>query len=130
MLLLSEQRQQLARVAADASFAFPSDYKAFNKPEGMADARVDEVSGKGGALRGTFGPGRQDVSFRYDNDAEVLNNISFKVKAGQSVALLGSTGSGKTSLVNLIPRFYEYTGAPAGSAHGFGWLNHVHPASQ
>jgi ATP-binding cassette subfamily B protein len=52
----------------------------------------------------------EDVSFAYGDDAEVLRDISFRVKAGQSVALLGSTGSGKTSLVNLLPRFYEYTG--------------------
>lgn len=51
------------------------------------------------------------VSLRYrEADGDVLHDISFSVKPGQSVALLGSTGSGKTSLVNLLPRFYEYTG--------------------
>lgn len=40
----------------------------------------------------------------------MLKNISFSVEAGQTIALLGSTGSGKTSLVSLLPRFYEYTG--------------------
>jgi ATP-binding cassette subfamily B protein len=44
-----------------------------------------------------------------DGKAEVLKHISFRVRPGQSVALLGSTGSGKTSLVNLLPRFHEYT---------------------
>jgi len=52
----------------------------------------------------------EDVSFAYNKDADVLKHISFRVEPGQSVALLGSTGSGKTSLVNLLPRFYEYTG--------------------
>jgi ATP-binding cassette subfamily B protein len=51
----------------------------------------------------------EDVSFEYDPDAAVLHDISFTAKPGQVVALLGSTGSGKTSLVNLLPRFYDYT---------------------
>ena len=56
----------------------------------------------------------EDVSFLYDDekqdpDAPVLNDISFEAEAGQVVALVGGTGSGKTSLVNLLPRFYEYS---------------------
>ena len=50
----------------------------------------------------------KDVSFRYpDADADVLENISFSVKPGQTVAFFGSTGSGKSTLINLIPRFYD-----------------------
>jgi ATP-binding cassette subfamily B protein len=53
----------------------------------------------------------EDVSFMYsDGKEEVLKNVSFRVRPGQAVALLGSTGSGKSSLVNLLPRFHEYTG--------------------
>jgi ATP-binding cassette, subfamily B, bacterial len=53
----------------------------------------------------------ENVSFKYsDGKEEVLKSVSFHVKPGQSIALLGSTGSGKTSLVNLLPRFHEYTG--------------------
>jgi ATP-binding cassette subfamily B protein len=52
----------------------------------------------------------EDVSFQYEADLSVLKDISFRCEAGQAVALLGSTGSGKTSLVNLLPRFYDYTG--------------------
>jgi ATP-binding cassette subfamily B protein len=53
----------------------------------------------------------EDISFMYsDGEKDTLKNISFHVKPGQAIALLGSTGSGKTSLVNLLPRFHEYTG--------------------
>ena len=51
----------------------------------------------------------QNVGFEYDEDSPVLKDISFCCEPGQVVALLGSTGSGKTTLVNLLPRFYEYT---------------------
>jgi len=52
----------------------------------------------------------ENVSFMYsDGKANALKNISFHVKPGQAIALLGSTGSGKSSLVNLLPRFHEYT---------------------
>lgn len=49
------------------------------------------------------------VGFEYENGEPVLEDINIHVKPGQVIALLGSTGSGKTSLVNLLPRFYEYT---------------------
>ena len=49
------------------------------------------------------------VSFEYEEDSPVLKDITFRCEPGQAVALLGSTGSGKTTLVNLLPRFYEYT---------------------
>ena len=49
-----------------------------------------------------------DVSFRYSEHSEaVLEHVSFKAKAGDTVAFIGSTGSGKSTLVNLIPRFYD-----------------------
>jgi ATP-binding cassette subfamily B protein len=52
----------------------------------------------------------ENVSFQYeDGTNEVLKNISFLCQPGQAIALLGSTGSGKTSLVNLLPRFHDYT---------------------
>ena len=49
-----------------------------------------------------------DVTFWYDEDRPVLKNMSFDVKAGETVALLGATGSGKSSLVLLLQRLYDY----------------------
>ena len=52
-----------------------------------------------------------NVCFHYNkNEPPVINNISFSVKAGEMVAIVGPSGAGKTTLVNLIPRFYEVTG--------------------
>ena len=48
----------------------------------------------------------KNVSFSVD-DKKILNNISFKINAGETVAIMGETGSGKTSLINLIPRFFD-----------------------
>ena len=52
----------------------------------------------------------KNVSFKYPDASEyVLKNISFKVNKGETVAFIGSTGSGKSTLINLIPRFYDAT---------------------
>lgn len=52
----------------------------------------------------------KNVSFKYpDAEEYLLENISFKAKKGETVAFIGSTGSGKSSLINLIPRFYDAT---------------------
>ena len=52
----------------------------------------------------------KNVSFKYpDADEYLLKNISFKVNTGETIAFIGSTGSGKSTLVNLIPRFYDAT---------------------
>ncbi len=62
-----------------------------------------QISGKGTV---TF----KNVSFKYSNaDDNVLNNISFEAKPGQTTAIIGSTGSGKSTLINLIPRLYDVT---------------------
>jgi len=52
----------------------------------------------------------KNVSFKYpDADEYILKNISFKVNKGETIAFIGSTGSGKSTLINLVPRFYDVT---------------------
>jgi ATP-binding cassette subfamily B protein len=76
----------------------------------ILDAKND-VENKPGAVDLTAVEGRvefRDVTFRYFQGSEpVLNDISFSAEPGQTVALLGATGSGKSSIINLIPRFYD-----------------------
>ena len=88
-------------------------------PRAMVSAsRIEEVIEHEPAIRDGPGVGDteqkgtvefRDVAFSYRDDREVVSDISFKVEAGQTFAIIGPTGSGKTSLVNLIPRMYEAT---------------------
>ena len=76
----------------------------------IIDARND-VENKPGAIELKEVTGAvefEDVTFRYFDSVEpVLEDVSFVAEPGQTVALLGSTGSGKTTIINLIPRFYD-----------------------
>lgn len=71
------------------------------------------ISDKENASENAITEGRvcfDDVSFRYgDADADVLEHISFTAEPGQTTAIIGSTGSGKSTLINLIPRFFDVT---------------------
>ena len=68
------------------------------EPDPADPARPDQVRG-----RVEF----QDVSFRYSPDVPLIENLSLTVEPGQTVAIVGPTGAGKTTLVNLLMRFYE-----------------------
>ena len=85
----------------------------------VASKRIQEVINTEPSIRdgaGTDAPREgtvefRDVSFRYPGTSgDVLHNISFTASKGETVAFIGATGSGKTSVVNLIPRFYDVTG--------------------
>ena len=52
----------------------------------------------------------EDVSFAYDGDLAVLHNVSLDIRAGETIAIVGPSGGGKTTLCQLIPRFYEVSG--------------------
>ena len=77
-------------LALDPSVAFPSESKTRTDLEGTVEF--------------------QDVSFRYGRTSRaVIEHVTFTAQKGQTVAFIGSTGSGKSTLVNLIPRFYDAT---------------------
>ena len=76
----------------------------------ILDTEQEDYSGKdneGEKLNGDIE--FKDVSFKYEENenSRVLNNISFKVKAGEKIALLGPTGAGKTTIISLLMRFFE-----------------------
>lgn len=73
------------------------------------DVNIKEGSVSEGKEQGTVE--FKNVSFRYPHASEdELSNISFKIEKGQTLAIIGATGSGKTTLISLIPRFYDATG--------------------
>ncbi|MEJ9229257.1 ABC transporter ATP-binding protein/permease [Peribacillus butanolivorans] len=79
----------------------------FETPIDLDEGKMESQSGaiKAGSIE------FQDVSFRYPGSGTpVLKNLSFTVEAGESLAIIGATGSGKTSLFQLIPRLYEVEG--------------------
>ncbi|MDQ7817641.1 MAG: ABC transporter ATP-binding protein [Melioribacteraceae bacterium] len=80
--------------------------KIFNEPYEINDSDKTDFSKK--EIQGEIE--LKNVSFRYANNLSfVLNGIDIKIEKGQTVAFIGQTGTGKTSLVNLIPRFYDVT---------------------
>jgi ATP-binding cassette, subfamily B, multidrug efflux pump len=99
----------LGFLAASISRAGASAVRVFE----VLDAPL-EVTDKPGAIALPSVKGQvefSDVRFRYVGDGrEILRGVSFTVQPGQVVALLGTTGSGKSTLTNLIPRFYDATG--------------------
>ena len=81
--------------------------------------RINEILDESLSIKDGLGSNKTDikgtvefknVSFKYpDADEYLLENISFKVNKGETIAFIGSTGSGKSSLINLVPRFYDAT---------------------
>lgn len=71
---------------ADAPLQLPKGFKAFNKQDAMDDARVEEVSGTGAAIRGTFPPGRRDLDFRYQVPLDDEAQQTLRLRLPQRVA--------------------------------------------
>lgn len=100
MMMVSMMFQSLTRASASAKRII----EILDSTPAIADAEndTDKASNVGTV---SF----EKVSFRYPNSAgrPVLDNVEFSVKKGENIAIIGATGSGKSSLVNLIPRFYD-----------------------
>ena len=78
--------------------------EVLNEEETIKDGKFNDKTKEKGTVE------FKNVSFKYpDAEEYLLENISFKAKKGQTVAFIGSTGSGKSSLINLVPRFYDTT---------------------
>ena len=78
--------------------------EVLDEEETIKDGKFNEETKEKGTVE------FKNVSFKYpDAEEYLLENISFKAKKGQTVAFIGSTGSGKSSLINLVPRFYDTT---------------------
>lgn len=99
--------QDLARVYADMQNAVASSERVFSLIDTQPGIhnRLDAVSAASLAGDIDF----EGVSFRYEEDEPVIQNLSFHIPYGQTVALVGPTGGGKTTIVNLLCRFYEPT---------------------
>ena len=97
--------QDLAHVYAELQHAIASAERSFS----LIDAAPDVVDRPGAMDPGTIqGDIEFDhVDFSYEDDEPVLRDVSLKVKRGETIALVGPTGGGKTTLVNLLCRFYE-----------------------
>lgn len=96
--------RNLGRIIVQASSALVSYRRVADV---IAEEREDLESGKvNGRLKGALH--FDNVCFEYNEGEHVLDHITFRAQPGEIVALLGPTGSGKSSLVNLLPRFYDY----------------------
>lgn len=78
--------------------------EVLNKPLSICDPETEKPATEVGTVE------FRDVSFRYpDADADVFSHVSFRAEKGQTIAFIGSTGSGKSTLINLVPHFYDAT---------------------
>ncbi len=97
--------QDLARVIAEMQRALASAERIFSLIDTNPDVKDKPKAYDPGSIRGDIE--FEKVSFWYEDDTPVIKDMNFTVKQGQTIALVGSTGGGKTTIVNLICRFFE-----------------------
>ncbi|MDD5369791.1 MAG: ABC transporter ATP-binding protein [Anaerolineaceae bacterium] len=97
--------QDLARVFAEMQHSLASAERIFSLIDSVPDVRDRPGALDPGSLRGEIE--FDNVSFFYEEKKAVLSNFSLKVHPGETIALVGPTGGGKTTIVNLLCRFYE-----------------------
>ncbi len=107
VVMLYDPVKKLSKLNNQLQQGLAATDRIFDIIERQSDIKEDEnpLILKRGPHNVTF----NDVSFRY-KDVTVLKNINLEVKSGEIIALVGMSGGGKTSLVNLIPRFYDVSG--------------------
>ena len=97
--------QDLARVIAEMQRAIASAERIFTLVDTVPDVKDKPKAYDPGSMRGNIE--FEKISFWYEDDTPVIKDLSFKIKQGETIALVGSTGGGKTTIVNLICRFFE-----------------------
>jgi ATP-binding cassette subfamily B protein len=97
--------QDLARVYAEMQHAIASAERVFSLIDAVPDVTDRPGAIDPGTIRGDIE--FEDVDFWYEEDKPVLQGFSLKVKRGETIALVGPTGGGKSTIVNLLCRFYE-----------------------
>ncbi len=99
------------KLFANSNNALQASIAASDRVFSMFDEEDEVIENKGTITCNAEGKDIEfkNVSFKYDNDIYALKDVSFKVKAGSTVAFVGPSGAGKTTMAHLIPRFYDVT---------------------
>lgn len=99
------------KLFANSNNALQASIAASDRVFSMFDEEDEIIENKGSIPCNAEGKDIEfkNVSFKYDNDIYALKDVSFKIKAGSTVAFVGPSGAGKTTMAHLIPRFYDVT---------------------
>jgi subfamily B ATP-binding cassette protein MsbA len=108
LFLMYGPAKKLSRVNANLQQAIAASERIFE----MLDTHTEVAEKPGAAPLAPFTRAIEfrDVTFGYEEGGRILRGVDFRVTAGQMVAIVGRSGAGKTTLVNLLPRFYDVTG--------------------